>query len=205
MDKDTLLAYQPDYYKNSDVMTQIDNTNAIELTSLNSQIEDLKNQMFIDTATTALTRMEKEYEIDTILTDSFAIRRSRILAKKRGQGIFTVSFVKNLAESFENGKVDVVRDDPNYTFTIKFVSTIGIPSNIDDLKSSIEELKPAHLAVNYEFTYMKWSDASKLTWGDVSNYTWEEVLTQQLEANVTTLYSKLSDGSYAKINFEITE
>lgn len=180
MDKDTLLGHQPTYYKNSKFMEALNNTNAIELSLVNDKIQDTKNQMFIETATTALTRMEKEYGIDTILTDSFAIRRSRILAKKRGQGNFTVEFVKNLAESFENGTVDIVRDNANYTFTIKFVSTIGIPENIDDLKNSIEELKPAHLAVEYEFTYNTWSDVSSLTWQDLSNYTWNEVLTQPL-------------------------
>ncbi|MNP69599.1 hypothetical protein D3C76_1657190 [compost metagenome] len=31
---------------------------------------------------------------------------------------------------------------------------MGIPPNLDDLKAAIEEIKPAHMAVEFEFNYM---------------------------------------------------
>ncbi|MNJ78365.1 hypothetical protein D3C77_761030 [compost metagenome] len=41
-----------------------------------------------------------------------------------------------------------------WSFTIKFIDTLGIPPNLDDLKAVIEEVKPAHMKVEYEFSYL---------------------------------------------------
>ncbi|MNN78327.1 hypothetical protein D3C81_1948730 [compost metagenome] len=34
------------------------------------------------------------------------------------------------------------------------MDTVGIPPNLDDLKAVIEEIKPAHMKVEYEFSYL---------------------------------------------------
>ncbi|MMZ67964.1 hypothetical protein D1872_306060 [compost metagenome] len=34
------------------------------------------------------------------------------------------------------------------------MDTVGIPPNLDDLKEVIEEIKPAHMKVEYEFSYL---------------------------------------------------
>ncbi|MNE88949.1 hypothetical protein D3C80_1863070 [compost metagenome] len=34
------------------------------------------------------------------------------------------------------------------------MDTVGIPPNLDDLKAVIEEIKPAHMQVEYEFSYL---------------------------------------------------
>ena len=43
------------------------------------------------------------------------------------------------------------------------------------LKSILEEIKPAHLGINYVFTFATWGEVKKLTWGDLKKMTWDEV------------------------------
>jgi uncharacterized protein YmfQ (DUF2313 family) len=176
---DTLLAYQPDYYKNSKVMNQINTTNSAELTLCNNRVTTTYNNLFIDTADSdTISRWEKIFNLTVAPEDDMSYRRSRIISRIKGQGTFTVAFVKNVAESFENGEVDIIEDNGNYAFTVKFVGTKGVPPNLDDLKDVIEELKPAHLAVVYEFTYLSWSehDNYNKAWEDWDNLnlTWSE-------------------------------
>lgn len=178
MDKTTLFSYQPDYYKNSKVMDNINKTNVNELNLINDKLNDIKNQMFIDTVTTALDRWEYEFGLPVVNNYNLDYRRTRIYSKKRGQGTFTVKFLKNLAESFENAEVDVIENNSNYCFEIKFIGIKGIPPNIEDLKSIIEQLKPAHLGVNYIFTFITWDefDFYNKPWNewDDKNLTWDE-------------------------------
>lgn len=163
MDKTTLLGYQPDYYKDSKVMDNINNANATELNLLNTAIINVYNNGFVDTADSdTLARLENELGLPIANNYNIDYRRTKIYSKKKGQGTITPIQIENIAESFENGNVDVIQNYSNYSFTIKFVGSKGVPPNLDDLKNIIEELKPAHLNAVYEFTY--------LTWGEFDNY-----------------------------------
>lgn len=177
MDKNTLLSYMPKYYKTSKVIDNLNTTNAVELNKFNSKLDSVLNQFFIDTADFTLERWEKGLNLDVNNNYNVEYRRSRILSKLRGQGTITVKLIKEVAESYNNGIVDVIEDNPNCTFTIKFIDNKGIPPNLDDLKMAIEEIKPAHLAVSYEFTYLTWDEFDKYnkTWDewDSLNLTWD--------------------------------
>lgn len=148
-----------------------------ELNSYNKAIENIKNQCFIDTATWGLKYWEQLLDIPTDTTRPYDFRRSVIKAKIRGQGTVTVSVIKNVAESFTNGEVEITENIKPYTFEVKFVGTKGIPPNIDDLKESINEIKPAHLLVEFKFTFNTWQMVSGKTWAEVSSLTWEQLRT----------------------------
>ena len=49
-----------------------------------------------------------------------------------------------------------------------------------DLKLTIEEIKPAHLVVEYEYIYNTWENVEVLTWEQAVAYTWEEIRTVNL-------------------------
>jgi hypothetical protein len=86
--------------------------------------------------------------------------------------------IQNVAKSFSNGDVDIVEDNTDYQFTVKFVGTMGIPPNMDDLTAAIEDIKPAHLAFIFEYTYITWAefDSYNKTWDqwDTFNLTWNQ-------------------------------
>lgn len=162
----------PGYYKTSKVIDNLNNANSSELNNYHQKLEDVFNQFFINTADYSLERWEKELGLVVDNSYNTDFRRSRILSKLRGQGTVTISLIKNVSESYSNGEVDVIENNPDYSFTIKFVGLKGIPPNLDDLKKAIDDIKPAHLNVIYEFTYNPWSYAKTLTWGGVKENTW---------------------------------
>jgi len=163
----------PNYYKTSIVIDNLNNANAIELDSFDKKLDGVLNQFFVDTADYSLERWERELGITVNNNYDTNYRRSIILSKIRGQGTVTIKLIKNVAESFENGDVNVIENNTEYSFTIKFVGTKGIPPNIDDLKKAIEDIKPAHLAVLFEFTYNLWNYAKTLSWETVKTGTWQ--------------------------------
>lgn len=176
-----LKVYVPSFlYENEDILDTIYDNQQYEIDKLETDNQDIINQCFINKATWGLSLWEEEFKITSNVNDSYEIRRSRILAKKKGQGTFNVSFLKKIAESFQNGTVEVIEHNIEYYFTIKFTDKKGIPPNLQDLKDVIEELKPAHLGVVYEFSFTTWGEVKKLTWGQVKTGTWEELKTREV-------------------------
>ena len=53
----------------------------------------------------------------------------------------------------------------------------------------IEEIKPAHLAVEYIFTYRLWQDIFDeiRIWSATKNYSWEWLLTYEVQSNLNVL------------------
>ena len=63
MNKKTLLSYQPDYYKNSKVIDNLNTAFATELTKAQKNIINTFNQFFLLDADTSLSRWEKEFGV----------------------------------------------------------------------------------------------------------------------------------------------
>ena len=99
--------------------------------------DELFNQFNVDTATWSLELWEKEYGLETDITKTLSDRRSRIKSKMRGVVTTTKGLIKNIAESFSNGQVEVTEHNDEYYFEIEFVGKIGLPPNIPDLKAAI--------------------------------------------------------------------
>ncbi len=86
--------------------------------------------------------------------------------------------IANTAASYSNGEVEVIENPDNYSFIIKFVGSKGIPANMADLAITIEEIKPAHLAFSFEYTWMTWNEFENYNktfdeW-DMLNLSWDE-------------------------------
>lgn len=170
--------YLPLYYRDSRTVDNLLYIESAEFADLNAEMADILAQFYIDTATWGLANWERICGILTDETKPIDQRRSVIKSKLRGVGTVTVAMIKNVAESFDNGEVAVIEDNATYTVTIKFVSTRGVPANIDDIQNALREIMPAHLAVNFLFTYMTWGtlDTHAFTWGslDAAGHTWGE-------------------------------
>lgn len=173
-----LLEFLPEFYHNSDFVKSFMKTQSIEADLLNFYVKDLVDNLYVKTATWGLDYFESELGIETDKSKSYDERRERILAKKRGNGTTTKEMLKNTAEAFSGGEVEITENFNDYSFKLKFIGTKGIPKNLDDFKSVINEIKPAHLAYILEFTYLTWKefDNYNYTWEtwDSKNLTWEE-------------------------------
>lgn len=178
MDKSTLFTYMPYYYRTSTIIDNLNNSNATELNNFYNKLESVFNQFFVSSADWALERWEKELGLKVDNSYNTEFRRSVILSKIRGQGTVTIDLIKNVSESFSNGEVDVIENNSEYSFTVKFIGIKGVPPNLSDLIQAIEEIKPAHLAVVFDFSWQNWNDidSTNSTWNDIDalNVSWNE-------------------------------
>ena len=176
-----LLEYLPSFYHNSDVIKTFMESNSIEVDTLKAYIEDLSKNLYVKSATWGLDLFEEELGLATDKSISYEERRERILAKKRGNGTTTKAMIKNTAEAFSGGEVEVIENFSDYSFIVKFVGIKGIPKNLTLFKNMIEEIKPAHLNYELAFTYTVWSMvmAADNTWNDFGSKTWVELMTYE--------------------------
>lgn len=147
MDKETLLSYQPNYYKNSKVIENINNAYAKELTKSQQKIINTLKQFFLLDADTSLNLWEKEFGIKTNTNLSLEERRKRLLSKLRGLGTSTIEQIKSICISYVE-KANVIENNVDYSFTIELISSVGFPTFIMNLLEMLEEIKPAHLRLN---------------------------------------------------------
>lgn len=172
-----LIDLLPDYYEKNVTMNTLQEILSGITDDLETGLSSTINECFIFTASQMLGRYEQLLGLEVDVSKSDKFRRERIYAKISGTGTTTREMLIDVASRYSNGEVEVIEDNANSTVTIKFVGTFGIPGNIADLKLTIEEIKPAHLAVVYEYTYATWNDVAALTWGEAAAYTWDEIRT----------------------------
>lgn len=134
-----------------------------------------ENELFAATAEKWLPLWEAAFGIPTEPDKSLSDRRSRLMSKLRGASTTTKEQIRQVVASFANSDCEIIEDPANYSFTVKFVGTVGIPPNIADVKAAVEEIKPAHLAYALLYLFYCWQDYAAQTWGDVSTKTWAEM------------------------------
>lgn len=173
-----MMGYIPGYYQSSRIVKALSQSRGDEVDGLVGAIDQTLDQFFARTATWGLADWEKELNLQPEPGFNDQERRDRIVAKLRGYGTCTISLVKQVAEAYEKGAVEVIQDHGLYKIIIKFVDTAGIPPNIDNLRAALREVVPAHLGVEFEYNYLIWSelDGAEITWNDLDNLqmTWED-------------------------------
>lgn len=172
-----LLNLLPELYAASPETVDLQNAFGQEIAKAQAARDDFILQLNTETATWGLSLWEALYGITPDISKSYEYRRTRIVSKMRGAGTTTAALIQNVAESFSNGDVEIIEVAAEYRFDVKFVGTLGIPPNMDDLTAAIEQIKPAHLAYAYIFIYMVWNvfDAQKKTFAalDALNMNWK--------------------------------
>jgi len=157
-----------------------------EFESLKSDVALTENQFFVVLADENISEHEKDVGLAPDTGADIETRRGRVMSKLRGTGTVTKSMMKNVAASFVNGDIEIIEYPSEYCFAVKFTSRTGIPYNISDIQAMIEEIKPAHLAVEYIFTYKLWQDIMGIlnNWKTVNTYTWELLLSFEILMNL---------------------
>lgn len=95
-----LMAYMPEYYQKSLITKQLLNAQTLEVGRVTVALEDVKNQLYINTATWGLDIWERAYNIPLNLDFSYEDRREVLKAKMRGQGTVTKKMIQNTAIAF---------------------------------------------------------------------------------------------------------
>ena len=166
-----LIDMLPSFYHDSDFIKAYMSSQSIEHSLVKESIEDLVNNLYVNTATWGLDYFEEELGLQTDKSKSYEERRERIKAKKRGNGTTTIKMIKDTALAFDCGEVEITEMYNDYMFKLKFVSEKGRPKNLDDFKSAIDEIKPAHLAYILEFMFNTHQQLKPKTHQELSQFT----------------------------------
>ncbi len=170
-----LMNLLPPVYDKNDTMKELQEILSGKINKLASNFDKTIDQCFVSTASDLLSRYEKVYGLSVDVSKSDAFRRERIKARAKGVGTVTKQMLEDVAASYSNGEVKVIENYEDYSFVVKFVGVKGIPANMADLTLTIEEIKPAHLAFTFEYTYNTWNDISHMTWSEASAHTWNQL------------------------------
>jgi len=144
----------PKYYRDIVEIEELQNAIDLQLDELDIMSNEVLKQFFIYTATWSLPIWERIFGLtvgDT--TSNIKERRENIISKLRSYGTTTKEMIARVAKAFTNGEIEVIEDNPNYSFTIKFTSIVGIPDNLENFKKVVATIKPAHLNFSIEFRY----------------------------------------------------
>ncbi|SDI48880.1 putative phage tail protein [Paenibacillus naphthalenovorans] len=154
---------------------------AKRFSDLESATEQSFNEIFGSTASAFLTRWELMLALPSAEGTPDDQRQSRVLGKLRGTGTITTKLIETVAEVYSNGDVEVLEFPSEHRFIVHFIGARGIPPNLSDLTKTLEEIKPAHLIMQYEFSYLVWSEleAGSTTWSRIEaetgdGLTWAE-------------------------------
>lgn len=176
-----LMKYMPEYYQQSNVTKDALNSQSYEVGKLLVTIEDVEKQLYVDSATWGLDIWEDTYNIPTNLNATYEDRREVIKAKTRGQGTITPQMLKKTAEAFSGGEVDIIEHPEDDYFIIKFIGVKGIPRNMAGFIDMLEDIKPAHLEYDIQYSYTVWNviEDKKTSWTGAKTNTWSQLKTYE--------------------------
>lgn len=175
--KPELLKYVAPFLRGVTEFKAWDETCGYELGLLALWQEGIVKQFFIETSTWGLVYWENQYGIATDLNKTYEGRREVIKAKIMGSGTATKGMIKNTAEAFSGGEVNIIEFPENYSFTVQFVGVLGIPQNLEAFKEILETIKPAHLGYDFKYTYTVWDFLKNkpTLWDNVKINTWDNL------------------------------
>lgn len=167
--RDEMLIELPQIFRDSPEYQEMVRVKGIVFDRLESHVDDVLDNFFIDSATWGLSIMEEDYKIPTDITKPLEHRRSALKAKKRGIGTVSASMIKNVAESFQNGSVEAKAIKGESKILITFNDVFGIPPNLEDIKEAIRKILLAHRIVDFEFRYLLIRDVEAMTLAELES------------------------------------
>lgn len=174
-----MMGCLPEYYESSRVIKIISQVRGEEIDKLRQALNETQGQFFINTSTWSLDDWEEELGLPLAPEQPESQRRAKIKSRIRGKGTCTIKIAKEVAESYENGAVEVVENHPQYMVLIIFVDVYGVPPNINDLMAALRAVIPAHLEIQYQYRWTIYGDIKNwgLTYGDLKVLTYGELKT----------------------------
>jgi hypothetical protein len=141
-----MMEASPEQYETSRIYQEIQRTIATELATIDTNNKDLKKQLHVRTATWGLKYWESAIGSPVLEFETNEVRRSRVLARLRSIGNFSIAMVRSIAEAFTDAPLDVSIDFE--TGVIRLEYTENFP-NINDFRSKLDDVIHAHLAYEY--------------------------------------------------------
>ncbi len=148
MTKDNLIKNLHKLFRNDPLIQELFNSVGIDFDNINVAIEDVKKQYWFDTMTWAIPLLEVALQFKTDSNSKIENRRSQLEARWKSDSKVDVYLLKAIANSWKNGNIDV--KFVNGKIQITFTGEHGLPNDLEGIYQAIEDVKPAHIPVDYE-------------------------------------------------------
>lgn len=150
--RDLTLALAPSW-RGDPALREIQRVNGLALDRLDEDVRVWLDQFRIETATAGLAMWERAVGIETDLTLSLDWRRAKVKAKLQGLGVTTDKVICAIVERFTGGVATLQEGVDKHTFRVTVDGVINQPENMEVMRHSVTEVKPAHLAHEYALRY----------------------------------------------------
>lgn len=151
-----MLGYVSPVYYQSKVMQAIFQANGKAIDDLDAWCEEIKLQLFPQTATWGLKYWEDALGLPTNENINLDIRRQRVLSKITTKTPMTPAKMKAIVEQVTALPVDIEENVADYTFRVELHPDGQTPILLGDVIKAVNAAKPSHLsfelAVVYEST-----------------------------------------------------
>ena len=148
-----LIDKLPSFYEECPTTNTIQEGLQSEADNLHKKVNSTIDQLYISTATWALSEWEKFAGIKK--TDgNFEQRRARVASKLKAKGTTTLEVMSSLCKSYvDDAKITELFNEYAILLELIINSDDDIPKqyNIIDIDEAIWEIKPAHLAHKFDF------------------------------------------------------
>lgn len=101
-------------------------------------------------------------------------RRERIAARLISTSPVTVAVLKETIERTGDCTVQIT-ENSDMTVTVTFTSVYGVPTYLEDIQEEVEKIRPFHIPVLYEFTYVYLGIYAAYTLGSLAAYTLDQL------------------------------
>lgn len=162
----SLISLLPDYERNSNVFKEYLKAIETEFNEKDIDLDELRNQLSISTATWALSIYENALNIKTDSNLSYDERRSVIKGKYRGSGKVDSELIKIVVDSFNVGETSITFDG---NIKIKIEGSKGKPDNYNLIENAVDEIKPAHIQALFLFSYYTLLEIESMSITEVNN------------------------------------
>ncbi|MCD8025094.1 MAG: YmfQ family protein [Candidatus Gastranaerophilales bacterium] len=150
--KDTIINLMNVVYRKDDFINAVSEAVSNVCQNLIDACDIIKNNFFFDSLNDdGAEWWEATLKITPTSTD-IEDRQAKIQAKWLSNKHNTVSLIQTVCNSWKNGETDV--DFIDGKIQIEFIASYGIPSDFESLQESIEEIKPAHLPLEWVYKYL---------------------------------------------------
>lgn len=149
----------------------------LNLDSLEKKADDTGKEFWFDTMSSiGIAILENQLDYYTT-SSTIEGKREELEARWKTTGKCDLELLQKIADSWRNGQIAVLFTDA--VIEITFISIIGIPKDVEALKKSLEEAKPAHLPIRFIFKYRTWGMLLENNWDHYKGYTWGEALNME--------------------------
>lgn len=165
----------PKMYAKSDVIRNLSFAVESELERIKSTIVNTEAELDIATSKDYLDKYERDLGIATNKSESYDIRRRRILSRQKRIGTVTEKMLKTTINEYTDEPVTITVDAVTSTVQIRFTHLSSEPTAFDAVKHAVNRIIPAHLLPVYSFGYFTWAEYADDLWGDLEDRIWAEI------------------------------